>query len=260
MKYRSVIFVCLSLHFAILPVEAATLVYLLAGQSNMAGYESGLPAAPYNGAQKVKFWNDANTGWVDLKPGFGDTVNDIGPEVGFGYVLKATHPNDEIYLVKWAVDSTSLAGPWNPNGGSEYTTFKTRVEAALKNLSDRSPTIVGMIWMQGETDAADIIKANAYAANLKNLINSVRGDFSSPKLPFVLGRITDLSIYPNFPGVALVRNAQESVSEVVGHAAWINTDDLAMNPAAPGHYDAAGQIELGRRFAEKMQEQNGETE
>jgi hypothetical protein len=234
--------------------SSATLVYLMAGQSNMAGYQSGLPSAPYDAPQDVKFWNYQNDGWIDLRPGLGDTANDIGPEVGFGYALKALHPDDDIYLVKWGVDSTSLAGPWNPNGsGAEYNTFKSRVNAALASLSGESPVVAGMIWMQGETDASNTATANAYAANLTTLINTVRSDFATPNMPFVLGRITDLSVYEGFPGVPQVRAAQETVPGQVGNAAWINTDDLAINPAAPGHYNAQGQIELGLRFANQLQ-------
>jgi hypothetical protein len=238
---------------AVTPATATTKVFLLAGQSNMAGYSTGLPSAPYYATQPVHFWNYSNNGWVDLRPGFGDTANDIGPEVGFGYALHNNiFPHDDIYLIKWGVDSTSLAGPWNPNGsGSAYTTFKSRVTAAMTNLAGQSPMIAGMIWMQGETDANNVAYANAYAANLTNLIAKVRSDFSTPNMPFVVGRITDLSIY-GFPGVVQVRTAQETVPGQVGHASWINTDDIDMNPAVPGHYIASGQIQLGIRFANEF--------
>ena len=127
---------------AAVPARAANKVFLLAGQSNMAGYMTGLPAPPYDAVQPaVKFWNHNNNGWVNLQPGFGDTASDIGPEVGFGYALhNSVFPGDNIYLVKWGVNSTSLAGPWNPNGsGSAYNTFKSRVNAAMQNLSGLSP-------------------------------------------------------------------------------------------------------------------------
>lgn len=253
MNGKTAALVGLSFLGGVMPLKAATLVYLLAGQSNMVGYQSGLPGSPYGETQSVQFWNYNNNGWIDLGPGLGNTVSDIGPEVGFGYAMQALHPDDDIYLVKWGVNSTSLAGPWNPNGsGSAYNVFKDRVNAALGSLSGQSPTIAGMIWMQGETDAASTATADAYAENLTNLIATVRSDFSTPAMPFVVGRITDLSVYSGFPGVAQVRAAQETVPGLVGDASWINTDDLAMNPAAPGHYLAQGQIDLGIRFANQL--------
>ena len=119
---------------AVAPATAAVKVFLLAGQSNMAGYSTGLPTtSPYNAAlPDVRFWNYDNTGWIDLQPGLGDTSGDIGPEVGFGHALDQIFPDDDIYLVKWGVDSTNLAVDWNPNGtAAQYNTFKSRVYSAI---------------------------------------------------------------------------------------------------------------------------------
>ena len=242
--------------FIAVPATAATKVFLLAGQSNMSGYTTGLPTTPpYDAPQPdVRFWNYDNNGWIDLQPGLGHTPNDIGPEVGFGYTLNNLLPGDDIYLVKHSALSTSLAVKWNSNGtGAEYNTFKTRVNTAMANLTggELSPTIAGMIWMQGESDAYNADYGAAYEANLTNLINTVRGDFATPDMPFVVGRILDLSEY-GFPAALEVRTAQETVPGVVGNASWIKTDKIAQAPSAPGHYSAAGQIVLGTRFANEL--------
>ena len=105
--------------------------------------------------------------------------------------------------------------------------------------------------MQGESDAYNATYGAAYEANLTNLINTVRSDFATPSMPFVVGRITDLSVY-GFPAVPEVRTAQETVPGVVGNASWIDTDDIEQVPTAPGHYNAAGQIVLGTRFANEL--------
>ncbi|MBN2292354.1 MAG: DUF4082 domain-containing protein [Pirellulales bacterium] len=239
------------------PTTAATKVFLLGGQSNMAGYMTGLPTtSPYDAPlPDVQFWNLSGTGWVDLDVGFGDTTNDIGPEVGFGHALNSLYPDDDIYLVKYGIDSTSLAVQWNPDGsGSAYNTFKSRVDAAMLNLAGQSPEIAGMIWMQGESDAANPTYGDAYASNLTNFIGNVRNDFSTPSMPFVVGRISDILLLPEyagtFPKAAEVRTAQETVPGVVGSAEWIDTDDIEQNlPTYPGHYTAAGQVVLGTRFA-----------
>jgi hypothetical protein len=234
--------------------SAATKVFLLAGQSNMAGvggYDSPIPS-PYNVSQPaVRFWNDSNDGWVDLQSGFGFAPTYFGPEVSFGYRLHSTiFPNDDIYLVKYALTSTSLAVDWKPDGsGPCYNMFKSRVNTALARLrkDGLSPTIAGMIWMQGEGDATEAF-APAYAANLTNLIGKVRSDFASPDMPFVLGRILPTAGLPT--NNAIVRIAQEAVPGQVGNASWINTDDLPL--AYPVHYGTQGQIELGIRFADQF--------
>lgn len=238
---------------AVAPATAATKVFLLGGQSNMSGFQTGLPTtAPYNAPlPDVRFWNYSNNGWIDLQPGLGDTSNDIGPEIGFGHKLSSLFPDDDIYFIKHGALGTSLAVDWNPNGtGPQYNTFKSRVNTALANLNGAglSFEIAGMIWMQGESDANNAAYGAAYAANLANFIDTVRSDFAAPDMPFVVGRITDLTSY-GFPAVTEVRTAQETVPGTVGNAMWIDTDDVAINPAQPGHYSASGQIALGTRFA-----------
>ena len=232
---------------------AATKVFLLAGQLNMAGEgtAANLPS-PYNTPQTdVHFWNSSQ--WVSLQGGFGDGSSGtlFGPEVTFGYTLRQLFPKDDIYLVKYGLTSTSLAVQWNPNGsGACYNTFKTTANAALANLSvaDKSPTVAGMIWMQGENDALNATYAAAYAENLSNLIARVRSDFSTPEMPFVAGRI--LSCYGTQTNSDLVRNALMTVPGQVGHGSWINTDDLPL--AFTGHYGTDGQIEIGIRFANEL--------
>ena len=212
--------------------SAETKVFLLAGQSNMAGlggytgYPLGKPwndppydhadvpcPAPYDKPQTdVKFWNygakpgddhanvlKAGDAWVDLRPGFGHRDDGFGPEVSFGYQLKKLFPKDDIYLIKSSTGGTNLAADWNPNPdsmGPQYKLFKSRVDAALANLTaaGKKPTIVGMIWMQGEDDSTNPAFAKAYGDNLKNFIAKVRSDYKAPEMKFVIGRITYMAV------------------------------------------------------------------
>ena len=193
------------------------------------------------------------TGWINLASGYGNTPAEFGPEVSFGYRLHQLYPNDQLYLVKEGITSQPLATTWNPNGWQRniYSIFKSRVNAAMANLTAAGqwPTIAGMIWMQGESDAMNHDYATAYATNLTNLISTVRSDFNTPNMPFVVGRINNYA-WGTTADNALVRNAQVTVPGQVGNAAWINTDDLEW--AYDGHYGTQGQIDLGIRFADQL--------
>jgi hypothetical protein len=258
------------------PVESATKVFLLAGQSNMAGlggYAGNNPSlpppnpadrpcpSPYDVPQSaVKLWSNLTSGaWVDLQPGYGhkfaETDKTFGPEVTFGYTLHhSLFPSDDIYLIKCSLDRNSLAYDWNPNGtGATYNSFKSIVNTAMADLQGKglSPSIAGMLWMQGEADAQNAATAAAYKTNLKNLIAKVRGDFNAPEMPFVLGRITTYyDTKPTPGGNAVVRTAQMAIPSEVTHTACINTDDLEW--AYIGHYGTQGQIDLGIRFANQF--------
>lgn len=235
------------------PAGAATKVFLLAGQSNMAG--EGMVSellAPYNSPlAAVKFWN--NNAWEALQGGFGDGTPGVrfGPELSFGHAIQKLFPTDDIYLVKYGLTSTSLAVNWNPNGtGDCYNTFKAKANAAIQNLTaaGKSPVIAGMLWMQGENDALNSTQAAVYSQNLTNFIRTARRDFSTPDMQFVIGRI--LPCYGTPTDSDLVRNAEMTVPGQVGHASWINTDDLQL--AFTGHYGTQGQIDLGIRFANEF--------
>jgi alpha-galactosidase len=264
-------------------------VFLLAGQSNMAGlggytgYPLGKPwddppydhadlpcPAPYDKPQtEVKFWNygakpgddhanvlKAGDAWVDLQPGFGHRDDGFGPEVSFGYQLKKLYPKDDIYLIKSSTGGTNLAVDWNPNPdsmGPQYKLFKTRVDAALANLTaaGKKPTIAGMIWMQGEDDSTNPAFAKAYQENLLHFIKKVREDFKAPEMKFVIGRITYMAkLWTSTETIDIVRAAQQKAAEVDGNAAWFDTDDLKWSYY--GHYGTNGQIELGCRFAKEL--------
>ena len=240
------------------PATAAVKVFLMAGQSNMQGVGTATEApAPYKAPQTdVKYWQTdgygKEEGWTDLRP---KIVRDFfGPELSFGYTLKhSVFPNDSIYLVKYGIGGTTLVADWRPDGtGYCYNGFKAAVSAAMRNLTNAglAPSIVGMIWMQGEGEAHTSVGAAQYAANLTKFISAVRSDFATPNMPFVVGRIS--TYYGSKANNALVRMAEETVPRQMQHVSWINTDDMGLWPLGtdfPGHYNAPGQIQLGIRFA-----------
>jgi hypothetical protein len=250
---------------AVAPAEAATKVFLLAGQSNMAGvgqYPGGVingqtippePAIahPYDDPQPdVKFWY--NNAWTALRPGFGYQTGEFGPEVTFGYRLNQLFPDDDIYLVKYAESGSNLAVDWKPDGtGPQYNAFKSRVNAALQNLNDAhlNPEVAGMIWMQGESDANKHDFAVNYATNLAVFINKVRLDFGAANMRFVIGQIDNWA-WGATADCDLVRTAQQTVAEADGNAAWFNTDNLQR--VYTGHYGTQGQTDLGILFANKF--------
>jgi hypothetical protein len=296
-KFAAIISIALITLTTVSIADAATKVFLIAGQSNAAGvggysgylgpnhdsyppwttpdYYRGAddpcPAA-YQTVPGVQFWNytpdsvggdlmhypGVGNAWITLQNGYGHRTDQFGPELSFGKRLKELFPSDEIYIVKYAMSGTSLGGlnEWNPNGSSTnlFNAFKNRVTAAVNNLigQSKNPVISGMIWMQGENDTTVTSYANAYAGNLANLVSKVRTfNKASNNTEFVCGRITmDAAMFGGTDNTNTVRNAQGSISNSVGNASCINTDDL--QKAYYEHYGTQGQIDLGIRFANEF--------
>jgi hypothetical protein len=192
--------------------------------------------------------------WIDLQTGYGYMNDQFGPELSFGKRLRELMPNDDIYLVKLGVTSTSLATDWNASGtgGATYNRFKDRVTAAISNLvtADKNPTIAGMVWMQGEEDGTNSSWANAYGQNLTTLVSTIRSTFhNAGNMRFVAGRITT-ALGGNASCNSIVRNTQANIASLIDDSSWVNTDDLEW--AYYGHYGTQGQIDLGTRFANAM--------
>ena len=122
----------------------------------------------------------------------------FGPEVGLArYLYGAGHHH--LLVVKVAFSGTSLARDWTPTS-PDFSALVSSVAAARTWAEGLgwAPTVAGLYWMQGETDAMSAATASAYRSNLKAFLANVRADLRlQRKTPIVLGQI-DLSRYISF--------------------------------------------------------------
>ncbi len=229
---------------------AGARIFLLAGQSNMAGaglYDQ-LQEAEKKTSARVKIWNKNE--WQELGPGVSANQGRFGPEIAFGRAMRKAYPVDEIYLIKTAAGGTSMHKHWHVEngGGPMLRRFLARARAALTNLDENEIeyTIAGMLWMQGESDAAQG-KGAEYEVSLRKFITAMRREFKQNEMPFILGRILPTFDNPKGNG-PLVRAAQESVARELKNVACFDTDDFER--INKGHYNHKGQIRLGATFAQ----------
>jgi hypothetical protein len=224
-----------------------TKVFLLAGQSNMVGWcsNSGLPPELQQPRPDIQiYWGGV---WTYLRPGLGGDSSYFGPEITLCRDIVDAQAGEDIVFVKYAVSGTSLWNDWRATDGVQYISFMNAVDNALLSVSE--PEIVGMLWMQGESDAypphSTLEHAQEYQQNLTNFIQHVRTDLGIPDLPVVIGRISQSSVWT---WRDIVRQAQVNVSQTVPNTAIFTTDDLPLLTDNM-HYNASGTATLGRRFA-----------
>lgn len=215
-------------------------VYLLLGQSNMVGMRS-IPAdlpADMRGEQPLALlFKDG--AWTPLAPGVSEAKG-FGPEISFSREMSLQ--GRQFGLVKVSAGATTLANEWapsNPAGLYAKTIAMVREAKRTRNIK-----VAGVLWMQGESDGADAKMASAYKQNLEKFIGSIRRDTGSGNVPFAVCRVT--SPTSQFPYTGQVRKAQEEVS--AKNYRWFDCDSLTRGPDGL-HYDTAGQIKLGRMFA-----------
>jgi len=236
------------------------IVYLLAGQSNMDGrgkvkdlhgplepYAKPLPGVLIHfsagGLRRPLLQNE---GFDPLHPGCSESPKTFGPELGFGHAMLAAAPDEKILLVKFAEGGTSLVADWTLSDPKKlYAGFIHFVKATERKITDEGADyeIRGMLWMQGEGDAGP--KDNGYKKLLTELIAQTRADLNLPQLPFVIGQVYDNG-RRNF-----VIFDEKAVAKEVPFTAFVESDGLKTWDHGT-HFDAASQIELGKRFAREM--------
>ncbi len=221
--------------------------------------------------------------WSVLKPGHGvgfasDGVinaysNRFGLELTFAKRLRALDQESNIAIIKYSRGGTSIDkeaagnfGCWEPdfsqnNGVNQYDHFLATVRNAMAvrdiDGDGQEDTLIpsGILWMQGESDTAYTQAiAERYEANLRRLMNLIRAAFRMDDIPAVIGRISDSG--RNESGKVwkfgeIVRQAQADFVKEDGFAALVTeTDNYQYSD--PWHYDSAGYIDLGKRFAETL--------
>ncbi len=220
-------------------VWAKDRLIILAGQSNMMGRgkTSELPATYKTTPTNVKYFYQGREHALAKFAWF-------GPEVSFAHDVARAFPKDTIILVKQAA-SGSLIQQWQP-GQALYQGLLRQVGFATK--AEGEGQVDAILWMQGESDAQSTIGvAKQYGQRFETLATHLRQDLGAPNSLFLYGQV-NLEHPDHTTTIAAVRKQQQDAQRQLPHALMVSTDGLGKQ--ADGiHYNAAGQMELGKRFA-----------
>ncbi len=201
-------------------------LFILSGQSNMAGMDESLTFTP---AVTKAFGKDG--------------------------VIVVKNANSGQSIRSWA--KTNHEDPPPTRGrvpkvrGDLYDPLIKKVKMAIEGEALKTVTLV---WMQGESD----LNNTAYDAYLKELLQQLQADLAFKEINIVIGRISDsgLDNPKRLEGRLNIRKVQKAFAEAHPRGTWVDTDDL--NDREVGgrvihdlHYTKEGYRTLGARFAEK---------
>ena len=242
-------------------------LFLLAGQSNLAGRAPGAEAGAPAGESAIRmdyvcsFARDMMTphrsqSWVPLgvSPEHeGIVCPHFGPEIGFGRGLIIHRSCEQMAFIKHGRGATNLAEDWHPDattGKLLYRDFIEQVRSALARLeaAGESFEIEALIWCQGEGDSTRRDWAEAYEENLHRLFTATRADLNCANLPILLVQTGDGKAAPTMVDVEIVRQAQRNIATADALVTLVNADDLTLLDHV--HYDAPSQLKLGHRLAD----------
>ncbi|WP_129717438.1 sialate O-acetylesterase [Pedobacter sp. SYP-B3415] len=230
------------------PQSGKVQVYLLMGQSNMAG--RGRVTAEYKNMQhervimltKDKAWTIARHPIHFDKP----DVAGVGPGLSFGIEMARAYPNDTIALVPCAVGGTSI-NKWAP--GAYDKSSKTRpYDDALARIKTamKKGTVRGVIWLQGEADSGRDSAVNTYLGKLTTLIHSIRKETGNRKLPWIAG---ELGTYRQ--RYVIFNRELANLPLRVKHTSVITSEGL-VHKGDTTHFDSKSADLYGKRFAADM--------
>jgi hypothetical protein len=155
-------------------------IFLLAGQSNMAGRGS-IPSQSTPSPNILQL--ALNKTWVEAHEPLHKEMDEgkvcgIGPGVPFANTILAEDPSfGVIGLVPCAKGGTRLK-QW-ARGSKLYDRLVERANASIQ----RGGKIQALLWFQGETDTKSTEDAQLYRTRLHKFFNDLRSDLHFPDLP-----------------------------------------------------------------------------
>lgn len=289
--------VCIGL-FVFVRSTAATAdevdVYLLGGQSNMQGIGK-LANIPEDIPRQIpNVFFDTGKTFEPLQIGETKTslrTPEFGPEIGFA--LEIANPERPTFLIKHSVSGMPLHKGWDGNKwaggtpttprrnfypgqnasdkgrGTLYHSMLRKYQNGISRLvaEGHQPVIRGFVWMQGEQDAKHKESATTYAASLKQLSHRLQEDIKAPEgFSVVFGQVLPFEpAMDRFTYREQLRAQMEAAdsasnsSDRIPNAKMISTDGFGLMPDTV-HYDASGQLKLGKEFAKAMKQLHSTSE
>lgn len=228
-------------------------LYILAGQSNMAGRGYVTGDFKTEGDGRVYMLTKDNT-WVVAKHPvhFDKAIAGVGPGLAFGIAMAktSTNPKVKIGLIPCAVGGTPvehwLLGAYDPATKTHpYDDAVARIKFAMQY-----GVIKGIIWHQGEANSKPE-QVKRYLAQLTELITRLRGLVGNANTPFVAGQLGGYR-----PEFAEFNKEIVKLPGLVPYTSVVTTEGL-VHRGDTLHFDSPSADELGRRYAVKMVEVQG---
>lgn len=233
-----------------LPAKEKFHLYLLIGQSNMAGRGIIEGAEPVSKQRLFKF-SPRNAWAPGIDPLHHDKPAMVGVGLGtsFAREMADADPGVIVGLIPCAVGGTMLSR-WE-KGGDLYEQAVTRTKLAMKD-----GTIKGILWHQGESDAGKEENAKSYASRLAGMVAELRADLGAGELPFVAGELGEFLAPVTKEGAPsfwpLVNEQIASLPGLVSNCAVVDSSGL-VHKGDVVHFDSASLREFGRRYAKAME-------
>jgi|GEM_PF-227169 len=236
---------------ASMPPKEKFHLYLLIGQSNMAG-RGVLDATQTVSKLRLLKFSQRNAWAPGVDPLHTDKPAAAGVGLGTSFARAMADADKEITvgLIPCAVGGTPLQR-WQ-KGGDLYEQALVRARLAMKD-----GTLKGILWHQGEGDSGREETARSYGVRLSQMITDLRADLGAGELPFVVGKLGEFLSPTTRQGTPsfwpLVNEQIVAIPQTVPKTAVV--DSTGLKDKGDGvHFDTPSLREFGKRYAKAMQQ------
>jgi hypothetical protein len=230
-----------------LPAQDKFHLFLLVGQSNMAGRgkveEQDKVAHP-----RVLMLNKAGE-WVPAVDPLHFDKSSAGTGLGktFGMQIAEANPGITVGLIPCAVGGSPIDS-WRPGQFYKPANAHPWDQAIPRaKLAMEKGTLKGILWHQGESDSNAKLAAE-YGTKLQNLVKAFRNELGDD-LPFLVGQLGQFEDIPWDENRKLVDQAHQNLPKQLPHVAFVSSTGFK-HKGDKVHFDSASLREFGKRYAE----------
>ncbi len=221
-------------------------VYLLIGQSNMAGRGTLLHEDTIKTIEGVYLLNDSGK----IEPAVAplnkySTIRkamkyqQMCPGNSFSKIIH-DKTNKPILLVVNARGGSSIK-EWSPTVEGSYVYEAVKRTKQALNYGQ----LKGILWHQGESDSKN---PSYYMDSLVNMVHFLRSELQAENVPFIAGEIA-----PWHSNRDKFNSVIHTIKEHVPNSDWVSSEGCTwLKGENDPHFSRDGQLLLGARYAEKI--------
>lgn len=222
---------------------------------------------------------DYDTALTEVKPGFGDTASEFGPELGMAQTMASRYPKDgesrKSVIVKYTACGSTFISDWytkslvNSDQYSDALDYKQArtddqdniwgpltsnffqlIDWTIESLESEGYEVVidGCAFVHGEQDTKYDENMALYEAALEYFVKDVRSYVGNENLPFVITEaLTNSGKY-----CKELKDIQKRVCDKLDNCSLVTNEGLTSNTFEPWHFGKQSNFELGNRIAAEI--------
>ena len=231
-----------------LPPKPQFQIFILAGQSNMAGRgkvddEARRTNSRVLSLDKTEQWRPAIDPLHWDKPAAGTGIGKP-----FAEIIAQKNPGVSVGLVPTACGGSPIS-TWAPGQSWKQTNSNPWDDAiARAKRAMQDGTVKAILWHQGESDSTEK-DAPLYAQRLEDLITRFRTELGVPDLPFIIGQIGRFPAKPWDAHREAVDAAQRAVAKKMKNVRFVPAEGFT-SIGDNLHFDTPSLRAFGKGYAE----------